>query len=157
MLGVEAMLFWGYFWWKCRCRCNRTLEWEPSASLPLPVKHSHLWENVKDPGLTPPLAVAENECLVTLLQTWPKTSLGCSGASGFDCSSSCRIRLLLAAYLIDCQRKWSQPSEWCSLHLILILKALFFLVMTVSNSRVDLKYWMNKQHSQNIFHSKGLL
>lgn len=144
MLGVQAMLFWGYLWWRCWCCCSKALEWEPSASLSLPVKHSHLWENFKDPGLTPPLAVAENECLVTLLQTWLKTSVGCSGASRFDCSSSCSIGLLLAAYLIDCQQKWSQPGEWCSLHLILIPKTFFFTVMTVSNSRVGLKYWMIK-------------
>lgn len=123
ILQVEAMLFWGYFL-KSWCCSNKTLVWQPSASFLLPVKHSHLWKNFKQPRSTLPPAVAENGCLGTHLQTWLKTSVGCNGASGFDCSSSCRIGLPLTAYLIDCQQKWSHPSEWCSLHIIWIPKGL---------------------------------
>lgn len=139
-LQVEKRFFWGYFW-KCWCCSKKTLVREPSASLLLPVKHSHLWKNSKQPWSTPPPAVAENGCLGTHLHTCLKTSMRCSGASGFDCSSSCRIGLPLTVYFVDCQQKWSHPSEWCALFIIWIPKGLF-LPTNVSSSRVALKYWM---------------
>lgn len=152
MWQVEAIVYQRIFLIKMLMMLQSSVQ-EPLAAIPLPMRHSYLGENFRQPWPSPPPAVAENGCLVTHLHAWLKNSVGCGRASRFD-SSSCGIRLPLAAYLIDCQQKWNQPTERCSLHLIWIPRACFSPLMTVRNSRVALKYRTIANNSHKISFSQ---